>query len=145
MGGARKQGNISRFDEAGRNPDGPYAPHNVPNAALGTFILWFGWYGFNCGSTLYMTGFGTAGSAALVAVNTTLAPAAGGIAAMILRRFVLAPKSWNVTYVRGGILGGLVSITAGCGNIHPRATVFVGLIGGAGYCGASELLQMAKI
>ena len=38
--GARKQGNISRFDAEGANPDGPYAPHNVPNAALGTFILW---------------------------------------------------------------------------------------------------------
>ena len=71
------------------DPNGPFAPHNVPNAALGTFILWFGWYGFNCGSTLYMYGFASAGSAALVAVNTTLAPAAGGISAMLLRRFVL--------------------------------------------------------
>lgn len=137
---------VGRFDTAeGSDPNGTYAPHNVPNAALGTFILWFGWYGFNCGSTLYMYGFASAGSAALVAVNTTLAPAAGGISAMILRRFVLAPKSWNVTYVCGGILAGLVSITAGCGNIHPVATIAVGFIGGIVYCGASELLQMLKI
>merc|ERR1719324_2179966 len=114
-----------RFEETGSDPNGPYAPHNVPNAALGTFILWFGWYGFNCGSTLYMTGFADAQSAALVAVNTTLAPAAGGIAAMCLRRFVLPPKAWNVTYVCGGILAGLVSITAGCGNIHPRGAILV--------------------
>merc|ERR1719258_800610 len=127
------------------DPNGTYAPHNIPNAALGTFILWFGWYGFNCGSTLYMTGFGTAGSAALVAVNTTLAPACGGISAMIMRRFVLSPKAWNVTYVCGGILGGLVSITAGCGNIHPRCAPIVGLIGGLFYCGSSELLQKLKI
>jgi Amt family ammonium transporter len=136
---------VGRFDAEGSDPNGTYAPHNVPNAALGTFILWFGWYGFNCGSTLYMYGFGSAGSAALVAVNTTLAPAAGGISAMLLRRFVLEPKAWNVTYVCGGILGGLVSITAGCGNIHPRMTIIVGFIGGLFYCGASELLQKLKI
>jgi Amt family ammonium transporter len=135
-----------RFEtDDGLDPNGPFAPHNVPNAALGTFILWFGWYGFNCGSTLSMTGFDTAGAAALVAVNTTLAPAAGGITAMFLRRFVLAPKAWNVTGVCGGILAGLVSITAGCGNIHPRATLFVGSIGGCVYISASELLRKLKI
>ena len=69
----------------------------------------FGWYGFNCGSTLYMAGFDNAQSAALVAVNTTLCAASGGVSAMFLRRFVLAPKAWNVTYVCGGILGGHVS------------------------------------
>jgi Amt family ammonium transporter len=137
---------VGRFDtEAGMDPNGTYAPHNVPNVALGTFILWFGWYGFNCGSTLYMEGVGSAASAALVAVNTTLAAASGGVSAMFLRRFALPPKAWNVTYVCGGILGGLVSITAGCGNIHPRATILVGLIGGGVYCGASELLQKLKI
>merc|ERR1719454_1872094 len=137
---------LGRFDtEEGMDSNGTYAPHNVPNAALGTFILWFGWYGFNCGSTLYMEGFASAGSAALVAVNTTLAPAAGGIAAMALRRFVLEPKAWNVTYVCGGILAGLVSITAGCGSIHPRGTIIVGFIGGVVYCGSSELLQKLKI
>merc|ERR1719498_1818842 len=136
---------LGRFEGDGLDANGPYAPHNVPNAALGTFILWFGWYGFNCGSTLYMTGFDTAGSAALVAVNTTLAPAAGGIAAMVLRRFILEPKAWNVTYVCGGILAGLVSITAGCGNIHPIATIVVGFLGGLIYCAASEFLQKCKI
>merc|ERR1719324_618636 len=134
-----------RFEETGMDPNGPYAPHNVPNAALGTFILWFGWYGFNCGSTLYMTGFETAQSAGLVAVNTTLAPAAGGIAALILRRFVLEPKMLTVTSVCGGILAGLVSITAGCGNIHPRAAIPIGFVGGVLYCVASDLLQRLKI
>jgi Amt family ammonium transporter len=136
---------LGRFDPEGCDPNGPYAPHNVPNAALGTFILWFGWYGFNCGSTLYMTGFGDAQSAGLVAVNTTLAPAAGGIAALILRRFVLEPKRLTVPAVCGGILAGLVSITAGCGNIHPRAAILVGFIGGIVYCLASDLLQKLHI
>merc|ERR1711970_1223645 len=95
--------------------------------------------------TLYMTGFADAGSAGLVAVNTTIAPAMGGIAALLLRRFVLQPKALSVTPVCGGILAGLVSITAGCGNIHPRATILVGFIGGAVYCAASELLQKLKI
>jgi len=136
---------LGRFDEVGSDPNGPYAPHNVPNAALGTFILWFGWYGFNCGSTLYMYGFESAQSAALVAVNTTLAPAGGGIAALILRRFVLEPKMLTVTSVCGGILAGLVSITAGCGNIHPRAAFPVGFIGGIIYCLASDALQKLQI
>ena len=143
--GPRKQGTIGRFDAEGSNPNGPYAPHNVPNAALGTFILWFGWYGFNCGSTLYMTGFGDAGSAGLVAVNTTIAPAAGGIAALLMRRFVLEPKMLSVTPVCGGILAGLVSITAGCGCVHPIATIFVGFIGGITYCLASDALQKMKV
>merc|ERR1719359_1189355 len=136
---------LGRFEETGKDPNGPYAPHNVPNAALGTFILWFGWYGFNCGSTLYMYGFGSAQSAALVAVNTTLAPAGGGIAALILRRFVLEPKMLTVTSVCGGILAGLVSITAGCGNIHPRAAFPVGFVGGIVYCLASDFLQRMEI
>merc|ERR1719498_1365215 len=64
---------------------------------------------------------------------------------MIIRRFILEPKAWRIAPVCGGILGGLVSITAGCGNIHPRLAPIVGLIGGAVYCGASELLQKLKI
>merc|ERR1719487_1478675 len=136
---------LGRFEGDGTDSNGPYAPHNIPNVGLGTFILWFGWYGFNCGSTLYMSGFGDAQSAALVAVNTTLAPAAGGVAAMFLRRFILPPKMWNVTYVCGGILGGLVGITAGCGNILPQWTVVVGFVAGLIYCGASELLGILKI
>merc|ERR1719506_3083164 len=145
VGAAVTKPRLGRFDEEGMDPNGPYAPHNVPNAALGTLILWFGWYGFNCGSTLYMSGFGDAQSAGLVAVNTTLAPAGGGIAALILRRFVLEPKMLTVTAVCGGILAGLVSITAGCGNIHPRAAFPVGFIGGIIYCLASDLLQKLKI
>jgi Amt family ammonium transporter len=136
---------LGRFEPPGNDPNGPYAPHNVPNAALGTFILWFGWYGFNCGSTLYMTGFETAMSAGLVAVNTTLAPAAGGIAALILRKFILEPKMLTVTSVCGGILAGLVSITAGCGNVHPRAAIPIGFVGGVLYCLASDLLQRLHI
>ena len=69
-----------------------------------------GRYGFNCGSTLYMTGFADAGSAGLVAVNTTIAPAAGGIAALLMRRFVLEPKMLSVTPVCGGILAGTDSL-----------------------------------
>merc|ERR1719460_1870293 len=136
-GAAVTKPRLGRFDAEGSDPNGPYAPHNVPNVALGTFILWFGWYGFNCGSTLYMTGFGTAGSAGLVAVNTTLAPAAGGIAALLLRKFVLQPKMLTVPAVCGGILAGPVSITAGCGNVHPRAAPFIGFVGGIIYCLAS--------
>merc|ERR1719498_431934 len=136
---------LGRFDADGQDPNGAYAAHNIPNVALGTFILWFWWYGFNCGSTLYMSGMGDAQSAGLVAVNTTICAASGGVTAMVIRRFILAPKAWSISPVCGGILAGLVSITAGCGNIHPRAAPIVGIIGGIVYCLASEALQKAKI
>ena len=111
-----------------RTSDDGCLPHNLPSVATGTLILWFGWYGFNCGSTLSMTGFGSAQSAALVAVNTTLAPAAGGISAGFLRKYFFT-GSWSVVDTCGGILAGLVSITAGCGNVHPASSIFIGSFG----------------
>merc|ERR1719482_2029368 len=92
-----------------------------------------------------MEGFASAGSAALVAVNTTLAPAGGGFVAVLIRRFAVGPKAWHIPSVCGGILGGLVSITAGCGNIHPRAALLTGCIGGVVYVIASEVELIAKI
>merc|ERR1711939_65728 len=62
-----------RFDE---NPTESFEPHNIPFCVLGTFALWFGWYGFNPGSTLALHDADTAYLAGLVAVNTTLAPCA---------------------------------------------------------------------
>jgi Amt family ammonium transporter len=108
----------------------------VPLIVLGTLILWFGWYGFNCGSTLSMDaemGY----LAAQVAVNTTLAPTFGGMAAAFFRRWQTG--RWNAVSTCGGMLGGLVSVTAGCGNIRGYSAVIIGTIGGFVYMGATDL------
>ena len=95
---------------------------------LGTFALWFGWYGFNPGSTVTMKSGSDGALAAQVAMNTTLAAATGGITVFLLR-YVITHK-YDVGALCNGILAGLVSITAGCGNMESGSAFATGLIGG---------------
>ncbi len=100
--------------------------HNLPLASVGAFILWFGWFGFNPGSTL-----GAVGNWELigdVVVNTFLASAAGGIATMFYTYFSYGKI--DITMVINGILAGLVSITAGCNVVGPVSAILIGLIAG---------------
>jgi Amt family ammonium transporter len=98
--------------------------HNMPLAALGVFILWFGWYGFNAGSTLS----GTDVSMTDVAVTTTLSAAAGAIAAMFTT-WIINGKP-DVSMSLNGALAGLVGITAPCWVVSPGASVIIGLVSG---------------
>jgi Amt family ammonium transporter len=97
--------------------------HNITLGALGVFILWFGWYGFNAGST-------TAASTdtALIAVNTTLAAGAGAIGAMFMSWILFKKPEGTMTL--NGALAGLVGITAGCANVLPGSAILIGLIAG---------------
>ena len=106
---------------------------------LGTFALWFGWYGFNPGSTLTMKSGSDGALAAQVAMNTTLAAATGGITVFLLR-YVITHK-YDVGALCNGILAGLVSITAGCGNMESGSAFATGLIGG-GFCSNNQCPQM---
>lgn len=99
--------------------------HDLTVAAIGGVILWFGWYGFNPGSTLSAIdslGIGR------VATNTTLAAAAGGLSAMM----VVYPrlKKWDMGITINGFLGGLVAITAPCYFVNTFGALCIGLIGG---------------
>jgi len=98
--------------------------HNLPLATLGVLILWFGWFGFNAGSTLS----GRDLSIAFIAVNTNLAAAAGALGAMIIS-WIRAKKP-DLSMSLNGALAGLVGITAGCANVSPVCAIFIGL--GAG-------------
>lgn len=98
--------------------------HNMPLAALGVFILWFGWYGFNAGSTLS----GTDTDIAWVATTTTLAAGAGAIAAMFTSWIWF--KKPDPSFSLNGALAGLVGITAGTWVINPLGSIIVGLIAG---------------
>ncbi len=100
--------------------------HNLPLASVGAFILWFGWFGFNPGSSLGAVGnWELIGS---VVVNTFLASAAGGIATMFYTYF--SHGKIDITMVINGILAGLVSITAGCNVVGPMAAILIGFIAG---------------
>merc|ERR1719316_1590810 len=122
-----------------------FTAHSIPFVVLGTFCLWFGWYGFNPGSTLSMKTASDAHTAGLVAVNTTLAPCASGLFIFLLRAKFVAPKLLDVGGFCNGILAGLVSITAGCAFVKPWEALIIGLLGGLVYQGASMLLQKLKI
>mgnify|MGYP006268762091 CR=1 FL=1 len=98
--------------------------HNMPLAALGVFILWFGWYGFNAGSTLS----GTDSDIAWVATTTTLAAGAGAIAAMFTSWIWF--KKPDPSFSLNGALAGLVGITAGTWVIDPLGSIIVGAIAG---------------
>jgi len=98
--------------------------HNMPLAALGVFILWFGWYGFNAGSTLS----GTDTDIAWVATTTTLAAGAGAIAAMFTSWIWF--KKPDPSFSLNGALAGLVGITAGTWVIDPAGSIIVGAIAG---------------
>jgi len=97
--------------------------HNLTLAALGTFILWFGWFGFNPGSTTAATT-----DIALIAVNTNLAAAAGAIAAMFTAWLIFKKPEATMTF--NGALAGLVAITAPCANVSPLSAVILGLVAG---------------
>ncbi len=98
--------------------------HNIPIAALGVFILWFGWFGFNAGSTTA----GTNLSIATIAVTTNLAAATGAVGAMFYSwaRFGKPDPSMSLN----GALAGLVSITAGCAVVSPLSSVIIGFFAG---------------
>jgi Amt family ammonium transporter len=97
--------------------------HNIPMAALGVFILWFGWFGFNPGST-------TAGNPdiARIAVNTNLAAAAGAIASLITAWSIFRKPDGAMAL--NGVLAGLVAITSPCATVTPIASVYIGGIAG---------------
>jgi len=118
-----------------------YKTHSVPLQAFGTFVLWFGWYGFNCGSTVAVVG--AMETASLVAVTTTLAAASGGLTASFLGKFLSG--KWNIGLACNGVLAGLVSITAPCAVIKPELSIVIGFFGGLIYYGFSALMIRLKI
>ena len=141
--GARK----GRFyDERGTKLTKPksFPGHSIALQVLGSFILWFGWYGFNVGSTRTISSELDGKIAALAGVNTTLAAAAGGVASLVINLFLVERKTgepyFSLNYAMNGCLGGLVCITAGCALIEPWAAIIAGFIAGLLYLWFSNVL-----
>jgi Amt family ammonium transporter len=105
----------------------PIPGHNQVLATLGVFILWLGWFGFNGGSQLAWGGADAVGASNVVLI-TNLAAAAGGLGALITT-WIWYGKP-HLAQTLNGALAGLVSITAGCGNMSSEGAVLAGLLGG---------------
>lgn len=113
--------------------------HNLTIAALGVFILWFGWFGFNPGSQLAAATLEDQTAISLVFLNTNLAACAGGVTALVISWAKYSKPSLSLTL--NGILAGLVGITAGCDVVSPMGAVFIGLIAGVAMIYAVDFID----
>jgi len=117
---------LGKYDKNGKTHAIP--GHNLMAAALGVFILWFGWFGFNPGSQLAASGEVNRVAISHVLLTTNLAAVAGGVATMFTSWIKYGKPSFSLTL--NGVLAGLVGITAGCDLVSPAGAVVVGLVCG---------------
>jgi ammonium transporter, Amt family len=123
-----------------RDGGAPMLPHDLTVATVGGFILWFGWYGFNPGSTLSAMDYAGIGR---IAANTTLAACAAGLSAM----FYAYPKTktWDVSFTVNGFLAGLVAITCPCYWVSPTGAVLLGGVAGVIVVMSVDLLEFLRV
>ncbi|MFN3191649.1 MAG: ammonium transporter [Aureliella sp.] len=121
----------------------PMPGHSLPIAALGVFILWFGWYGFNPGSQLAFQATGDIDATMHIAVTTTLSAAAGGLVATLLSWGLFGKPDLSMGL--NGILGGLVGITACCDCMSTWMSLVVGVVSGLLIIGGVLLLDKLQI
>jgi len=128
--------------------DTPYSGHSSPLVVIGTFLLWFGWYGFNPGSTLRL--HENMHTSSRAAVTTTLSAASAAIAGLAIKRFFPAklggtPGIFDLSHTCNSLLGGLVGVTAATASIDPWAAIVIGIIAAFCYHGASCAMRQLKI
>lgn len=112
--------------------------HNNLFAVLGVFILWMGWFGFNAGSTLAITGE-SANVVPLIILNTNLAAAMGGICALLITW--VRYKKADISMTLNGTLAGLVGVTAGCAAVNPVGAMCIGAICGVATTLSTEFVE----
>jgi len=123
-----------------RDGGAPMLPHDLTIAVSGGLLLWFGWYGFNPGSTLSAMDFEGIGR---VAANTTLAACAAGLTAMFWA--YMSSKKWDAGFTTNGFLAGLVAITCPCYWVSPMGAVMLGGVAGVLVVLGVELLEYLRI
>ncbi|MEQ9409437.1 MAG: ammonium transporter [Fuerstiella sp.] len=117
---------IGRYSKDGKSQ--PMLGHNMPLAALGVFILWVGWYGFNPGSQLTYSGSANAEATTYIALTTTLSAAVGAVVSMVLSWAVF--KKPDLSMALNGALAGLVGITANCDQVTQGSALIIGAVAG---------------
>jgi Amt family ammonium transporter len=123
-----------------RDGGGPMLPHDLTIAASGGLLLWFGWYGFNPGSTLSAMDFEGIGR---ISANTTLAACAAGLTAMFAA--YMMSKKWDISFTVNGFLAGLVAITCPCYWVSPTGSIILGGIAGVIVVAGVEVLEWLRI
>ncbi len=123
-----------------RDGGGPPLPHNIILGAVGGLILWFGWYGFNPGSTLSAM---DVQGIARVSFNTTMAACTAGLTALFIA-FARTSK-WDLGFTTNGFLAGLVAITCPCYWVSPTGAFFIGIVAGFVVVYATDLLEFVRI
>ncbi len=123
-----------------RDGGGPMLPHDLVMGVIGGFILWFGWYGFNPGSSLSAMDFTGIGR---IAANTTLAASTGGLAAEFFMYF--RTGKWDAGAITNGFLAGLVAITCPCYWVSPTGACILGAVAGVIVILGVDLLEFARI
>lgn len=132
---------MGRYTPAGKPQAIP--GHNLPLATLGVFILWVGWYGFNPGSQLAFAGTVNTDATVLIAVNTTLAAAAGAFLAMLSAWGLF--KKPDLSMALNGALAGLVGITANCDCVSNMEAIIIGAVAGVLVVSGIILLDKLRI
>ncbi|CAN1233919.1 Ammonium transporter 1 member 2 [Linum perenne] len=140
---------IGRFDQSGRSV--ALRGHSASLVVLGTFLLWFGWYGFNPGSFLIIVkGYGEVpggyygqwSAVGRTAVTTTLAGSTAALTTLFSRRLLVG--HWNVIDVCNGLLGGFAAITSGCAVVQPWAAIVCGFVAAWILIGCNKLAEILK-
>ncbi|KAF5204215.1 Ammonium transporter 1 member [Thalictrum thalictroides] len=139
---------IGRFDHSGRSV--ALRGHSASLVVLGTFLLWFGWYGFNPGSFLQIaksygdgsTYYGQWSAIGRTAVTTTLAGSTAALTTLFGKRLLVG--HWNVTDVCNGLLGGFAAITSGCSVVEPWAAIVCGFVASGVLIGCNKLAEKFK-
>jgi len=123
-----------------RDGGAPMLPHDLTVGVIGGFLLWFGWYGFNPGSSLSAMDFGGIGR---ISANTTLAACTGGLAAEFFLYFRI--KKWDCAIITNGFLAGLVAITCPCYWVSPTGACCLGAVAGVLVVLGIDLLEFLRI
>jgi len=128
---------IGKYSKEGKSKVIP--GHNISFAALGVFILWFGWFGFNGGSQLAISGEENATAVSHIFLTTNLSAVGGAFVALLISWMRYKKPSLGMTM--NGALGGLVAITAGCDIVTPGSALFMGMIAGVALVFAVEFID----
>ena len=132
---------IGKFGSDGRA--NPIPGHNLAFVTLGVMILWFGWFGFNPGSTLGVASGDQVGFFAYVALTTNLAAAAGALGGVIAAWLLIGKP--DLSMMLNGVVAALVAVTAACGFVAPWAAIVIGGVAGAVAVGGVLLVERARI
>jgi Amt family ammonium transporter len=134
-----------RFEKG--SDDSEFKPNETCMSTLAVFLLWFCWYGFNCGSTGVIVGEGITNLVGKVGINTSISASSAAITTFFIHYFLHrgTNNEYSLSALFNGVLAGLVGITASCNNVEPFCAFFIGVMAGFIYFGYTKLFVKCKM